>query len=237
MTALVLSAGGMFAAWQAGFWKVLSERFRPDLIVGASAGGWNGWSIAGGAAPAGLIAEWTDPGIARIMQWGPHRAGCLCPDALHAKARELFARYRPRAPVALTLTEVPSLRQVVVHDGEITWRHLAASASIPLCFPPVEIGGRRYLDGGFRAGLPLWAAEALGATRVVALQVLTALPFRAMRFVMRPKRPGPEVRVMQFEPSQPLGSLRDAAVWSSANVRRWIELGERDARSASLPSL
>jgi predicted acylesterase/phospholipase RssA len=225
----------MFAAWEAGFWKVLSERFRPDLIAGTSAGGWNGWSIAGGASPADLIAEWMDPRTARIMQWGLHRSGCLRPDALHAKAQELFARYQPRVPFGLTLTEFPNLRQVIACNGEITWRHLAASASIPLCFPPVEIGGRRYVDGGFRGGLPLWAAEAMGATRLVALQVLTTLPFRAMRVVMRPRRPGPAVSVMQFEPSHPLGSLRDAAVWSSANIRRWIEMGESDARRASLP--
>ena len=225
----------MFAAWEAGFWKVLGERFRPDLIVGTSAGAWNGWSIAGGATPGDLIREWTDPRTADLMQWGLHRSGCLRPDALYAKARELLVRYQPRVPFALTLTELPRLRPVLARDGEITWRHLAASASIPLCFPPVEIGRRRYVDGGLRAGLPLWAAEAMGATRIVALQVLTTLPFRAMRFLMRPPRPGPAVELMQFEPSAPLGSLRDAAVWSAANIHRWIELGERDALRASLP--
>jgi NTE family protein len=224
----------MFAAWQAGFWKVLGERFQPDIIVGASAGAWNGWSIAGGATAADLIREWTDPRIASLMHWGPHRSGCLRPDALHAKARELFARYQPRVPFGLTLTEIPRLRQVLVRDGEITWRHLAAAASIPLCFPPVEIGGRLYVDGGLRDSLPMRAAEAMGATRVVALQVLTTRPFRAMRAVMRPRRPSPAVQVIRFEPSEPLGSLRDAAVWSSANIRRWIEMGERDAMRDSM---
>jgi hypothetical protein len=69
----------------------------------------------------------------------------------------------------------------------------------------------------------------------MALQVLTTRPFRAMRLVMRPRRPSPAVEVIQFEPSEPLGSLRDAAVWSSANIRRWIEMGERDAMRAALP--
>jgi NTE family protein len=234
-TALVLSAGGMFAAWEAGFWKVLSGRFQPEMIVGTSAGAWNGWLIAGGASAADLIREWTDPRTAGILKWGPHRSGCLRPEALHVKARELSARYRPHIPFGLTLTELPRLHPVLVRDGEITWRHLAATASIPLCFPPVEIGGRRYVDGGLCAGLPLWAAEAMGATRVVALQVLTTLPFRAMRLVMRPRPPGPAVEVAQFQPSVPLGSLREAAVWSPANVRRWVEMGERDAMRASLP--
>jgi NTE family protein len=224
----------MFAAWEAGFWKVLGERFQPDIIVGTSAGAWNGWSIAGGATAADLIREWTDPRIASLMQWGPHRSGFLCPEALHSKARELFARYQPRVPFGLTITELPWLRQVLARDSEITWRHLAASASIPLCFPPVEIGGKLYVDGGLRNALPLCAAEAMGATRVVALQVLTTRPFRAMRLVMRPRGPGAAVNVIRFEPSQPLGSLRDATVWSSANMRRWIEMGERDAMRACL---
>src|SRR5579862_9012522 len=50
-TALVLSAGGMFGAYQAGAWRELSASFRPDLVVGTSAGSLNGWSIAGGCPP------------------------------------------------------------------------------------------------------------------------------------------------------------------------------------------
>jgi hypothetical protein len=34
--ALVLSAGGMFGAYQAGDWNVLSQRSQPDLVVGTS---------------------------------------------------------------------------------------------------------------------------------------------------------------------------------------------------------
>ena len=222
----------MFAAWEAGFWKVLHERFQPDLIVGTSAGAWNGWSIAGGATPSELIAEWLDPRTGQLMKWGVHRTGLLRPDALHAKARDLVERYRPRVPFGLTLTEVPRLRPALVRDGEIGWRHMAASASIPLCFPPVEIRGRRYVDGGLLDSLPLWAAEAMGATRIVALQVLTTLPFRLLRMVTRPPRPDRRIEVLRFEPSKPLGSLRAAAVWSAANVRRWIEMGESDALRA-----
>ena len=31
--ALVLSAGGMWTAWEVGAWRVLRHRFEPDLIV------------------------------------------------------------------------------------------------------------------------------------------------------------------------------------------------------------
>jgi predicted acylesterase/phospholipase RssA len=89
-TALVLSAGGMFAALEVGVRKVLREHFTPGLIVAASAGAWNGWAIAGGATPEELVREWLDPSTATLMRSGP----------LHAKARHLFERYQPRVPSA-----------------------------------------------------------------------------------------------------------------------------------------
>ncbi len=49
-TALVLSAGGMFGAYQAGAWGEISARFQPDLVVGASAGS-AGRNAGGDARP------------------------------------------------------------------------------------------------------------------------------------------------------------------------------------------
>ena len=66
-------------------------------------------------------------------------------------------------PFALTIVELPRLRSLIVRDRDISWQHPAACA-IPFGFPPVEIAGRRYVDGGF-AGLPLWAAEELRDAR------------------------------------------------------------------------
>ena len=83
-------------------------------------------------------------------------------------------------PFALTIVEVPRLRSRIVRDRDITWQHLAACCAIPFGFPPVEIDGRHYVDGGLRAGLPLWAAEELGATRALALNVLNTPGFRLL---------------------------------------------------------
>ena len=60
-TALVLSAGGMFGAYQAGAWRELSACFQPDMVVGTSVGALNGWVIAGGCPPEELIRFWADP--------------------------------------------------------------------------------------------------------------------------------------------------------------------------------
>ncbi len=229
--ALVLSAGGMFAAWELGAWKSLSREFRPSLIVGTSAGAWIGWGIAGGVPLDFLEREWLDPSTAEILRFGMHRAGIMRPDPLYRAAQRIFEYSRPSIPFALTLVEVPNLRMHIVRDREITWRHLAATCSIPFCFPPVEIEGRRYVDGGFRGALPLWAAEELGAGRALALNVLTGMPWRLLRTVMRPRQHD-RLQATILEPSVPLGPLRDGVVWSEANIRRWIELGERDANRA-----
>jgi NTE family protein len=231
-TALVLSAGGMFGAWEVGVWKALCNRFQPDCIVGASAGAWNGWLIASGCGADELAASWLNPSNAPVMA---HARG------LRDKARELFARFHPRIPFGLAVTEVPRLRQRLVRDSEISWQHLAATSSIPLFFPPVRIGGARYVDGGLLGALPLWAAREMGATRAIAVNALggAASPgiraLGALRFLGRPlAKPFPkDLEILRINPSEPLGSLRDAVRWSPANILRWIAQGERDANRAA----
>jgi NTE family protein len=227
--ALVLSAGGLWAAWEVGAWKVLRDRFKPDLIVGASAGAWNGWAIASGCTPEELEQMWLDPKAGAVMSVGLHATGILRGGPLLEAARDLFARFQPKMPFALTIVEVPSLRSHIVRESEIGPLHLAATAAIPFGFPPVEIDGRRYVDGGFRAGLPLWAAEELGATRAVALNVLTAPVFRLLYRVMHGKRASARMQVTLVEPAGGLGALRGAVQWDAGNIRRWIAQGERDA--------
>src|SRR5947209_20570616 len=113
-TALVLSAGGMWAAWEVGAWRVLRERLNPDLIVGASAGAWNGLAIAGGVSPDELAREWMDAGMADFFKKRPHN--------MYEKARAFCDRYPRRSPFALTVVEVPSLRMRIIREDEITWQ-------------------------------------------------------------------------------------------------------------------
>jgi NTE family protein len=239
--ALVLSAGGMWTAWEVGAWMQLRERFKPDLIVGASAGAWLGWMIAGGATPEDLRREFLDPHTGKIFQFGLHSTGMFRGQPLEDKARELFERYRPQIPFALTIVQLPSFHLHAVRESEITWQHLAATCAIPFGFPPVVIEGRRYVDGGLRAGLPLWAAESLGARRAVALNVLSTPGFRVLQTVLSYRRASAPLspasvamEVIRVEPSERLGWLRDAYKWNAKNIERWIELGRRDASSTKI---
>lgn len=220
----MLSAGGMFAAWEAGVWKVLAERVRPDLIVGASSGAWNGWLIAGGATPEELVREWHDPSIAATWLFRP--------ELLRSKAQDLWNRFRPKVPFGLTVVEVPQLHARLVQGTDVTWRHLAATCAIPGAFPPVSIANKQFVDGGLLGALPLWAAEEMGATHAIALNCLTNLSFRMLRALLRPRIASATLDVTLIEPSEQLGSLRDTICWSHSNIERWIELGERDAKRA-----
>ena len=242
-TALVLSAGGMFGAYQAGAWKSLAAVLTPDLVVGTSAGSLNGWAIAGGCAPGDLVDLWLNPAMARIMRvrwrWSSWQ-GLWDPAPLEEAARAMCKQYQPRIPYFLTLTEIPRMRARLVPAAEVTWRHLAASCAVPCGFPPVRIGGRWYVDGGVLGAMPLWAAIDCGATRAVAVDSLPEMPSRIVRTAARlacriggSRRTDTGIDILRVTPGRALGSLREAIQWSAANARRWIEWGEEDGAAAA----
>ena len=53
--------------------------------------------------------------------------------------------------------------------------HIMASSAIPIFFPPVEIGGEYYGDGGIRLPTPLSPALHLGAERILAIGIRHSL--------------------------------------------------------------
>ena len=239
LDALVLSAGGMFGAWQVGAWSVLARHFQPQAVVGTSAGALNGWAIAGGVDPAVLADRWQSPRMAKLMRLRfpfPPWRGIFGPGAIEELAREFFETFRPRVPFAATMVEVPRLVAVLVRGEEMTWRHLLASCAIPLGYPPVKIDGRTYVDGGLLGALPLWAAAEIGATRALALDALPWMPSRIVRGTVRSlqrvtkgvPRPAP-AHVVRLVPSLRLGGARDALTWSPRSMERWLALGARDA--------
>ena len=238
--ALVLSAGGMFGAYQAGAWKALARKFRPDLVVGASAGALNAWAIAGGCDPEELCAIWTTRETADLVR---RRRGVVLPwrgafdsELVRGKLDEFYARFRPRIPYATNIVQLPGFRQVWVRGEEMTEAHLRASCAIPCGFPPVRIGGKYYVDGGLLSPVPLWAAMQAGATSAVAINVLEFMPSAvlragvgAFRAVMAPKVDWGRIEVKWLRPPVPLGTVRDALFWNEENARRWVAMGERDA--------
>ncbi len=244
----MLSAGAMFGAYQAGAWKTLARVFAPEMVVGSSAGALNGWMIAGGATAEEVIGQWNDPRMAAMMRlrvpWLPWR-GIFAVHTLEWLAREMAERWRPRVPFFATAVEVPGLRLRVMRGEEMTWRHLLAACAVPLGFPPVRINGRMFVDGGLLSVLPTGVAAELGATHIVAVNALPAMPSRVIRGAVRAVQyvaprgnaAGADVQIRTIAPEEPLGRLADSVRWRPENVRRWVEQGAADAaRLVSSPA-
>jgi NTE family protein len=239
-TALVLSAGGMFGAYQAGVWKALQPVFRPDVVIGCSVGSINGWAIASDIPADELIRTWLDPRSATLMArapWPPWR-GIFDPGPLAEMIQELAATYTPRVPFAVALTRLPRLRLEIVATPEVTWRHVLASCAVPLGYPPVRVNGRLYCDGGLLSILPVWAARKFGADRAIAVNVLPSMPLNSLRAAVRmvrllsPKEPRVTgMEVLPLGPARVLGKLHDALSWNLENMRRWIDRGQADAQA------
>lgn len=246
-TALVLSAGGSFGAYQVGAWKALERTFQPDIVVGTSIGSLHAWCIAGGASASDLEAMWLDQSRAPEFRFRLPRSwrhGVLDTRRMEGQIRELHERFRPRCSIGIVCTSVRGLRQRLFQDDEITWRHLAGSCAIPGALRLRRLDGVTYADGGLFDSLNVWAAVEMGATRIVAINAwrprrlalidapLGWLAHRRRRRVEENGATGPAGPPISWEliePDHELGSLADALRWTPARVRHWLDLGEEDA--------
>ena len=240
-TALVLSSGGLFGAYQAGVWSYLAESsFQPDIVVGASVGALNGWAIAGGCRPLDLVDQWLDEtrsNVLRRKQNPGFRAGFFEGEPLRHLTQRIFSDYPPSPNFGLVLVQLPFLRSRLITGDFVTATHLFATASIPLAMPAVSIGGRTFTDGGLLEDVPLWAAVRMGATSIVAIDAMhfdCPWWYRAGvspmgLFAPRLKS---EVRLQTIliRPSRPLGHYSEALSWNRARIQSWLDLGYSDAR-------
>jgi predicted acylesterase/phospholipase RssA len=240
MRALVLSAGGMYGAYQAGAWRAIADVFQPDLVVGASIGALTGWAIAGGCDPDELVDRWLHLEALGRYRWRLPRSllqGMFDTTGLQQVVRDVYESYRPRMHYAMVITDVKKLRPRIVRGNEVSWQHLQASAALPLIFDQVRLGGRIYSDGGLLAVVPLWAAAQMGATKALVIDVLPSLP----RHIARPFVKGmrllspfranvpPEMEVFRVGPEKLLGNARDSIFWTRSNAEVWIRAGEEQA--------
>ena len=238
MRALVLSAGGMFGAYQAGVWQGLAEWFKPDIVGGASIGGLNGWAIAGGCRPEELVSRWLDLG--ELCSWrlrapGSPLDGVFDCEIFERIVRRMHSEYQPKVAYGVVLTDLMRAKPRLFTD-DIHWEHLAASCAVPFFLRHHRIGGRLYTDGGLLHSLPVWAAAEMGASSILAVQALPFMPSRVVRTFVKgvrwlapkPPRPRPAVNIVTLT-AGPLGRARDMLLWNRKLALQWIEQGEAEA--------
>jgi len=184
---LVLSGGGMKAMAHVGALRALGEcGLSPSEIVATSGGALVGALVAGGLDYVAVVrlvmgiraSDLVAPARADVLFRGLHATSVLKPEPLRALLRRVipvddFSRLR--LPLRVTATDLDSGELVVFGAGGRLDCSVSgavyASMALPLYFPPALIGGRRYVDGGVRAVLPLELAAGPGADLVVAVDV------------------------------------------------------------------
>jgi NTE family protein len=183
--AFVLSGGASLGAIQVGMLRALYERqIRPDLIVGTSAGAFNGAYIA--SRPQTTP---TTESLARI--WRGLRRGQVFPlnpvtgllgflgarDHLVPESglRRLISRYvecdeleEMPLPLHVVAVDVVTGQELRLSHGAVL-DAILASAAIPGVLEPVAWEGRALMDGGVANNTPISHAVELGADRIYVL--------------------------------------------------------------------
>jgi NTE family protein len=95
--------------------------------------------------------------LPHVLDFGLHRAALFAGHKLESYFDRLVEGRHfldlNRQLVVVT-TDVDSGERIVLRNGSLA-RALRASTAIPGIFPPVEIGGRRLIDGGIGSPIPL----------------------------------------------------------------------------------
>lgn len=186
---VLLSGGGAKSAAHVGALRALAEAgLTPAHYIGTSMGAVLGAAAAAGLDPAALLARMA--GIERRHVAAPSRLAVLGGLYLPALLRpDPFRRTIGSLIPATTfedLTVPLTVTAVDLDSGDLTLfgaggrpiplaEALYASCALPLFYPPGEIGGRRYADGGLRGAVPFEAAEALVATGSLEADLVVAV--------------------------------------------------------------
>ena len=186
-TVLVLGGGGMKGTAHIGVWKALEEAgVRIDGILGCSIGALVGCCLAGGwgwrelARVARSLTKDDIVSINRRAVWmGGVREEAVF-DGEHFRAyirRTLPIKGFDEAKIPVRVNAVSLVKGAEVWLGTGAQDQVPvadavyASCAIPIYFPPLRLNGDFLVDGGVLDVLPVKAAIAWGAERVIAVDV------------------------------------------------------------------
>jgi NTE family protein len=173
---LALSGGAALGWAHIGVLRVLEESgLKPGVVAGTSIG-----SVVGAAYVLGKIGEaeefalgvnWFE--MARHADFSLFGAGLLGGDRIMETLRRYFGDVAIEdidTPYAAVAADLANNEKVVFRSGPVV-EAVRASISIPGIFRPVRAGGGLLVDGGLCDPVPVSVCRAMGATRVIAVDV------------------------------------------------------------------
>lgn len=230
---LALSGGGAFGAAHVGVLQVLAERgVHPGIVTGTSSGALVGAAYAAGFEPAvieraALAFRWN-----AIARWSlAPRLGLLDTHAVTDSVRRIFGtdplvEHLPRTFGAVA-TDLRTRQSVTIDSGPLSVA-LRSTIAIPGLLPHVRHGSARLADGGMVDNVPVNAARALGASRVIVVRLHAKWEnVRMMRTVSRTADLQDDPSIVLIQPE-----MQGMAQWTMSDVPRLIAEGRRVAAAA-----
>ncbi len=131
---------------------------------------------------------------------------------------EGYKSYGENANAVITNIEtgLPEYYPVTCEDR--TWQLLRASSSLPVLFPPVEINGKKYMDGGITDSIPFERAFEYGCDKVIV--VLT----RERGFIKKPESLLPLIKMTYKKYPNLIKALENRHMMYNNQLSRLYEL-------------
>jgi NTE family protein len=180
---MVLGGGGAKTAAHVGAARALRDAgITPVRWIGTSMGAVMAAALAAGETPEALLERVTAVRRADVLHndWGGLLRGIWAPAILRPEpVRRLIESLVPARTFAALPTPCTVTAVDIVSGAEVAFGAggeeaplidaLAAACALPPYFPPVEVNGRRFYDGGIRAPVPIDHAAGIECSAVIAI--------------------------------------------------------------------
>lgn len=180
-TGLVLEGGGMRGIYTAGVLDVFLENdISFDAVVGVSAGAIYGADYMSGQKGRSLryykkyIKDRRLMGVWSWLTTGDFVNADFCyhriPNQLDKADYETFRKNPAEFYVVCVNLDTNKAEYLRVTDLEKQMDYIRASASLPFLSRPVELEGKKYLDGGVVDSIPVKIFQEMGFDKIVVVQ-------------------------------------------------------------------
>jgi len=136
---------------------LVENNIKIDAIAGTSIGSIIGSFFCGGVPPKKMLEILKTQSFGKIFYFSWNKKGLLKMERLYSLMEEYLPHNSFEAlkiPFYACVSNIDTGEYEIMNSGELH-KAVAASASIPVIFEPVEINGYNYVDGGLFNNLPV----------------------------------------------------------------------------------
>lgn len=174
LVGLALGGGVVRGMAHIGVLQVLQAEGIPiDIVAGTSVGSLVGAAFAGGVDLQELERIVPSLSWPKLVAPSWPKNGMLNSTKLGRFMESLIGRKRIeelRIPYAAVAVDHSTGEEVILREGPVS-SAIRASAAIPGLFQPIQMGGRRLIDGGLVNNVPASVVRSMGADLVIAVDV------------------------------------------------------------------